>query len=294
VSEPTGAQAAQHPVPQPANQTVRRNLPVAIAVGVVLYAWIVGTLLWWQWGFIVFLVASVVAGSFEITSALNKVRLNAVFTPVLIGAPVTFVVSHVVALRAGPLPAGAALLAGLALMVIASLIGRLRGPVRGYLADGAASLFTIAYLPLLLGSLILLLAQPQGNLRVICYFILVPCGDTSAYLVGSFLGRHKIAPHISPGKTWEGLAGGVAVTGLIGALVAPALIGAHWWAGALIGVLLAVSGAVGDLIESMIKRDTGLKDMSRLLPGHGGAMDRLDSLLVAAPIAWAAMLLLVH
>ncbi len=176
MSEPTGAQAAQHPVPQPANQTVRRNLPVAIAVGVVLYAWIVGTLLWWQWGFIVFLVASVVAGSFEITSALNKVRLNAVFTPVLIGAPVTFVVSHVVALRAGPLPAGAALLAGLALMVIASLIGRLRGPVRGYLADGAASLFTIAYLPLLLGSLILLLAQPQGNLRVICYFILVPCG----------------------------------------------------------------------------------------------------------------------
>lgn len=271
-----------------------RNLPVAIASGAVLLAWLFGTLLWWQWGFIVFLVVAVVAGSYEVTNALNKAQLHAAFAPIAVGGPVTIVLAHLLATSAGQLAGAGIILAGLTMMVIACLVARLNGPVRGYLGDVSASLFTIGYLPLLLAPLTLLLAQPQGNLRVIFYFILVPVCDTGAYAFGSWFGKHKMAPHISPGKTWEGLAGGVLTAGVAGALIGPALIGAQWWAGAIIGVALGLAGSVGDLIESMIKRDVGLKDMSQLIPGHGGAMDRLDSLLVAAPIAWISMLVLVR
>ena len=114
-----------------------------------------------------------------------------------------------------------------------------------------------------------------------------------AWILGSLFGKHKMAPHISPGKTWEGLAGAVALTCIVGAVLGPVMIGASWWAGAIIGVVLPLAATVGDLIESMIKRDTGIKDMGRIIPGHGGAMDRLDSLLVAAPLAWLTMLVLV-
>ncbi|WIY81591.1 phosphatidate cytidylyltransferase [Propionimicrobium sp. PCR01-08-3] len=289
----------------PAEQTTRtkqsaaskrstgRNLPVAIASAVVLYAWIVGSLLWWDWGFIAFLIVCAVVGSFELWRAFTGRGLHVVLTPIAAGATLTFVATHYVAQHHSQFTGAGVLLAGLALMVLACLIGRLRGPVRGFINDAAASVFTVGYVPLLLGTLILLLAQPDGNVRAIYYFILVPCADTGAYAVGSLLGKHKLAPHISPGKTWEGLAGAVGVTCIVGAVLGPLMIGAHWWAGAIIGILLSLAGTVGDLIESMLKRDAGIKDMGRIIPGHGGAMDRMDSLLGAAPIAWLAMLLLV-
>lgn len=284
------------PAPEPPAAKMRsagRNLPVAIASGVVLFIWILGGLLWFHAGFIFFLMVAAVAGSYEVTRALGKAGLQAVFMPIAIGSPLILAGSYIAASRGGQLGGAATVLAGLALMVIATLVARLRGPVRGFMKDAAASVFTIGYLPLLLSTLTLLLAQPDGHLRVIYYFILVPCSDTGAYAVGSLLGKHKLAPHISPGKTWEGFAGAVVLTAIVGAIVGPLLIGASWWAGAIIGVLLSVSATIGDLVESMIKRDAGLKDMSNLIPGHGGAMDRLDSLLVAAPMAWLSMLLLV-
>ena len=279
--------------PATKKRSAGRNLPVAIASGVVLYAWILGSLLWWQWGFIIFLIAGIVVGAFEIWRALTGIGMHVVYTPIAVGTPLTLVTAHYLAQHNGQLTGAGVLLAGLALMVIACLLGRLRGPVRGFITDAAASVFTIGYVPLLLSPLVLLLAQPDGNLRVIYYFILVPCSDIGAYVVGSLLGKHKMAPHISPGKTWEGLAGAVAVTCIVGAVLGPVMIGASWWAGAIIGVVLSLAATVGDLIESMIKRDTGIKDMGRIIPGHGGAMDRLDSLLVAAPLAWLTMLVLV-
>lgn len=269
-----------------------RNLPVAIASAVVLLAWIFGTLLWWQWGFVIFLMAAVVVGTYEVTRALGKLGMHAVFTPIAVGAPLVFAASYWLARDGHQLDGVAAILAGLALMIVACLVGRLRGPVRGFAKDAAASVFTVGYLPLLLSTLTLLLAQRDGNLRVIYFFILLACSDTGAYAFGSFFGKHKMAPHISPGKTWEGLAGGVVLSMAVGSLLGVKMLGAQWWAGILIGLLLALAGATGDLVESMIKRDTGLKDMGRIVPGHGGAMDRLDSLLVAAPFAWGSMLAL--
>ncbi|MGB3954832.1 MAG: phosphatidate cytidylyltransferase [Brooklawnia sp.] len=270
-----------------------RNLPVAIASAVALLAWILGTLLWWNWGFVIFLMAAAVAGSYEVISALGKAKLQGVFAPIAVGTPLMFGLSYWIAQDAGQLAGVAVTLGCLAVMIIVCLAARLRSPVRGFMGDAAASVFTIGYVPLLLSTLTLLLAQPDGNLRVIYYFLLVPCSDTAAYAVGSLLGRHKLAPHISPGKTWEGFGGAVLLTALAGALIGPPLIGAEWWVGATIGAVLSIAATTGDLIESMIKRDAGLKDMSKLVPGHGGAMDRLDSLLVAAPFAWVAMLALV-
>ncbi len=291
----TDQDAAGSPGP-PVGQRRRsagRNLPLAIGSAVVLLAWIFGSLVWWQWGFVVFLMAAAVAGSYEVTRALGVTRMQAVFAPIAIGAPLMLATSYWLARDGDQLDGVAAILGGLALMIVACLVFRLRGPVRGYVADAAASVFTIGYVPLLLSTLTLLLAQPDGNLRVILYFLLVACSDTGAYAFGSLFGKHKMAPHISPGKSWEGLAGGLLLAMGAGAALAPVILGATWWAGAIIGALLALAGATGDLIESMIKRDVGLKDMGTIIPGHGGAMDRLDSLLVAAPFAWASMLALV-
>lgn len=285
---PAGADAAA-----PTKRTAGRNLPVAIATGAVLLLWILGSLLWLHWGFIVFLMVAAVAGSYEVVRALGKVELHAVFAPIAVGTPIMLAAAYVSASRGDQLDGVATLLAGLALMVIACLVARLRGPVRGFMRDAAASVFTIGYVPLLWSTLTLLLAQPDGHLRVIYYFLLVPTSDTGAYAVGSLIGRHKMAPHISPAKTWEGFAGAVVLSAIVGAILGPLMIGASWWAGAIIGVLLSGAATVGDLVESMLKRDAGLKDMSRLVPGHGGAMDRLDSLLLAAPVAWLSMLLLV-
>lgn len=278
--------------PKP-KRTAGRNLPVAIASAAVLFVWILGSLLWWHWGFIIFLIAAAIFGSYEVTRALGRAEMNAVFSPLVVGIPSMFAGAYVLARSQGQYVGLAALLGGLAAMIIACLIGRLRGPVRGYVRDAAASVFTIGYVPLLLSTLTLLLAQPDGHLRVIYYFLLVPCSDTGAYAVGSLLGKHKMVPHISPGKTWEGTIGAVVLTGIAGALLGPVMIGASWWAGAIIGVALSMAATTGDLVESMIKRDTGVKDMGKIIPGHGGAMDRLDSLLLAAPVAWLTMLLLV-
>jgi phosphatidate cytidylyltransferase len=106
-------------------------------------------------------------------------------------------------------------------------------------------------------------------------------------------GKHPMAPSLSPKKSWEGFAGSVGTCAVVGAVSLPLLLGGAWWAGALLGAVAAGAATTGDLIESSIKRDLGIKDMGTLLPGHGGLMDRLDSLVVVAPVAWALLLFFV-
>ncbi len=238
-------------------------------------------------------MACVAVGSYEMVIALSKAGLNAVSSPILIGGPLTVGIAYFMADHFSETSGLIAVLAGLSVMVVASVLLRLKGPVKGYLSDIAGSGLVISYLPLLLSMVTLLLAQPNGHMRVALYFLVISCSDTAAFATGILIGRHKMAPHISPGKTWEGFIGSIVITSVVTAFLAPAMVGASHWAGALIGALLAIAGAVGDLVESMMKRDVAIKDMSTILPGHGGAMDRLDSLLVAAPVAWLSMLLLV-
>ena len=132
-----------------------------------------------------------------------------------------------------------------------------------------------------------MLAADDGAWRVLAFLLLTVCSDTGAYAVGARFGRRKLAPRISPGKTREGLIGAVTFSMAAGALVMQfGIEGGAWWQGMLMGLAVAASATLGDLGESMIKRDLGIKDMGSILPGHGGIMDRLDSLLPTAPVVW--------
>ena len=185
------------------------------------------------------------------------------------------------------------LLAALALTVLAALIWRVPGGANGYVGDTAASLMIIGYVPMLGSFAALMLAGENGVSRLVTYMLVVVMSDTGGYVVGVLLGKHPMAPRISPKKSWEGFAGSM-LFGLVSAVAMTVLaLKQPFWVGIILGVCLVGIGVMGDLIESLIKRDLGIKDMSSVLPGHGGVMDRLDSLLVAAPVAWLIMYLLV-
>ena len=132
----------------------------------------------------------------------------------------------------------------------------------------------------------LLTAQDKGAEKVLLFLVLVVCNDTGGYAAGVLFGRHPMAPKISPKKSWEGLTGSVITAAVAGALWMDLVLHGKPWQGAVLGVAVVASATLGDLCESMIKRDLGIKDMGRLLPGHGGIMDRLDSLLPTAPIVY--------
>jgi len=135
-----------------------------------------------------------------------------------------------------------------------------------------------------------MLAAPDGRQRIIVFILVTVFSDIGGYAVGVMFGKHPMAPSLSPKKSWEGFAGSVLTCAVVGAVSLPVVLGGLWWAGAVLGAVAAAGATLGDLIESSIKRDLGIKDMGALLPGHGGLMDRLDSLVVVAPIAWALLM----
>jgi len=185
-----------------------------------------------------------------------------------------------------------ALLLGLLVTVVAVLVWRLStGPV-GFARDMAAASFIAAYVPFLIGFAILLCIPDDGKMRVLVTLACVVLSDTGGYATGVFLGKHPMAPSVSPKKSWEGFAGSVFWTALGGALLLYFVFHVPWWHGAILGAAVSVAAVLGDLAESLIKRDLGIKDMSNLLPGHGGLMDRLDSVVFAAPTAFALLTLL--
>lgn len=161
-----------------------------------------------------------------------------------------------------------------------------RIPLSGVLASSAMALFTAGYVGYLLGYAIQVrkLGDPLGARLIFLMAVVVWAGDSAAYYVGSAFGRHKLAPAVSPGKTWEGAAANVG-GGLLGAAVArwtffPDL---EWRHALALAVILSVVGQLGDLFESALKRGAAVKDSGALLPGHGGFLDRLDSLIVSGP-----------
>ncbi len=163
----------------------------------------------------------------------------------------------------------------------------------GYGRDVAAATLVAVYVPFLAGFAALLAARPDGDLRILAMLALVVLSDTGGFVAGVLFGKHPMAPLVSPKKSWEGLAGSFVACGVGGAVLLSILFDASIWGGALFGLAIAGAATLGDLGESMLKRDLGVKDMSNLLPGHGGLMDRLDSILVAAPTAYVVFALLV-
>ena len=188
--------------------------------------------------------------------------------------------------------AGLAIATAVALPVL--LIFRLRKGPQDFVKSATATTFALIYLPFLAGFLVLLARPDNGLARVMTFVVLVGCNDTFGYLVGVLIGRHPLVPAISPKKSWEGLVGSVIFTTLGGALSFHYILEIQWWIGFVVGVMIVFTATSGDLIESAMKRDLSLKDMGSLLPGHGGMLDRLDSVLLSAPALYLALELVKH
>ncbi len=272
-----------------------RDLPAAITVGVVLLGFVVASMLWWQWGFILLAAAMLSRGAVELAQAVRRQGMRPALPPIVVGTILVVIGPYAAAqTRDGTgLDPAATSMGLLGLTVLAALVWRMPQGSDGYLRDSSASLFIIGYLPTLGAFITLLMAPVDGPARIATFILGVVMSDTGGYVAGVLFGKHPMAPKISPKKTWEGMAGSLLFA--IGTCVLLAGVALHTelWKGIIIGIALALAGTVGDLIESLIKRDLGLKDMGTLLPGHGGIMDRIDSLLAGAPAAWIVMYLLV-
>lgn len=156
--------------------------------------------------------------------------------------------------------------------------------------DWAAAAFLVIYIPLSLSFTMLMLRREEdGQWWVLTFVTTVALIDSAGYLFGRVFGKTKLAPGVSPKKTWEGLAASIAFGATSAILFTVLLLGGQWWMGLIMAAVLILAAVFGDLAESLIKRDLGMKDMSKLLPGHGGMMDRLDSMLPAALMAYLVM-----
>ena len=171
-------------------------------------------------------------------------------------------------------------------LILVLMFLRLRGGSEGYVRDVAASVFVAAYLPLMIGFAMLMLRADNGPQRIAAFIILTVSSDIGGYVAGVLFGRHPIAPSISPKKSWEGLVGSLVLQSVAGALLFVYLFHAPAWQGIVTGIVMTAIATLGDFAESAIKRDLGVKDMGTIVPGHGGMMDRLDSLLPNAFTSW--------
>jgi phosphatidate cytidylyltransferase len=259
-----------------------RRVWVAVGVGLCLGGAVLLSLYVVRWFFLAIMILFLGIAVGELTRALAARGVRVPVPPVALGL-LAMVVS---AWGAGPEAGPEGLITAFGFTSLAVMVWRLPAGVHGYVRDMTAGVFAAAYLPFLAGFAVLMLIPPDGADRIVIFIAVTIASDIGGFFVGSFLGRHKMAPAISPKKTWEGLAGSVVACMLIGGLLLPTLLEGHWWQGVILGAIAAGSATFGDLVVSMIKRDLGIKDMGGLIPEHGGVMDRLDSLLATAPVAW--------
>ena len=259
-----------------------RDLVAAITVGVVMGAVILASLLVDRFWFIGVLSVATLVATWELAGALRR------GAEITVPLPVLLVGGQAMVWLAWPFGTGgiAVAFAGTALAV---LLWRMHAGSAHYVRDVTAGMFAAAYVPLFCSFATLMVVEPDGVGRVLTFLICGVASDVGGYTAGVLLGRHPMAPAISPKKSWEGF-GGSQLAGMVaGALSVQLLLGGAWWAGAITGAVLVICATLGDLIESMVKRDLGIKDMGTLLPGHGGLLDRMDSLLPTAVVAWALL-----
>jgi phosphatidate cytidylyltransferase len=263
-----------------------RNLGSAIAVGLALGAIILVPLLTVRQSFVAVLAAATAVATWELRDALRRGAGIEVPLPVLlVGGQAMVWLSWPFGLRAVAL--------SFAATALGCLVWRMRAGAAHYLRDTSAALFTAVYVPLFCSFAAMLTVAPDGVGRVLTFMLCVVASDVGGYAVGVLVGRHPMAPSISPKKSWEGFAGSLIAGMVTGVLTVTLLLDGPWWVGALTGALLVSSATLGDLVESLVKRDLGIKDMGRLLPGHGGLMDRLDSMLPTAVVAYFVLGLLI-
>ncbi|MEN3120946.1 MULTISPECIES: phosphatidate cytidylyltransferase [Janibacter] len=285
MSEPEFAsrRAIRAAAPAPAGPSSRagRNLPVAIATGVALAGLVVASLVAHPVVFVVLICLAMVVAVWEMRQALSEGGLYAPFVPVAVGAVSMTVAAY--------LRGAEGLVFAASLTLVATLVWRVADGLGGALPDVGAGALILLYPCLLAGFAAMMLAEPQGQWRIFVFIIVTVFSDIGGYAFGVVLGKHPMAPRLSPKKSWEGFAGSVLSCAVVGAIVIPLTLDGQWWQGAVLGVLVAPVATIGDLIESSLKRNLGIKDMSNIIPGHGGLMDRLDSLVLVVPLAWVAL-----
>ncbi|MEU4207154.1 phosphatidate cytidylyltransferase [Rothia terrae] len=260
---------AKEPKPSKAG----RNLPAAISVGVVLGAGLAVGLFYVPVILVVLAAAATAVGAWEVTHGLNQKRG--------MGIPV---IPAVVAAAIVPFFAyyggGQWLIFAVVAFSLVLIGWRACGPKNGMIMSMMGSMFVMSWVPLLISLALLLFRQDAGAGKVFTILIMAIGNDTWGYIAGVLWGKHPMAPKISPKKTWEGFAGSMVGSIVVG-VICMFFLGEPLWFGFIIAFFLVIASTVGDLSESMVKREIGIKDMSNILPGHGGVMDRLDSIVFA-------------
>jgi len=246
---------------------------------------VLASLIFRKEGFLAVLIVAACFGVWELRGGLAQGKISVPLLPSLVGA--------VAMITASFYGGGQALTVCFSLTCISLLLWRVADGLHDAVRDIAGGIFVAAYVPLLASFASLMLAEPDGAKRILVFLIVAICSDVGGYAVGAVAGKHPMAPSISPKKSWEGAAGSFLACVVGGVATVTLILGGTWWAGAIVGLALVVSATFGDLTESTIKRDLGIKDLGTILPGHGGIMDRMDSLLLSAPVAWALLALLV-
>ncbi|GAB3599486.1 phosphatidate cytidylyltransferase [Microbacterium tumbae] len=260
-------------------QRTGRDLVVAILIGVAFGAVLLSSLIFIKWLFVPIALAAALLGVYELSLALRGAGRRVDIVPQLIAGALLVLTGYF----AESWLCWVVLFVSVSFVIVWRLLaqmiakdGRTYGDVLGDVVVGG---FVQVYVPFLASIALILLAQEGGQWWVLGFIAIAVAADTGAYASGLAFGRHPMAPRISPKKTWEGFAGGAIAAVGAGVLLALYLLEMPWWAGAVLGAAVLLSATLGDLGESMLKRDIGIKDMSSWLPGHGGLLDRLDSIL---------------
>lgn len=267
-----------------------RSLSKSIAVGLLLGGAFLLSVLIYKELFMVLAAAAAGAGAWELSTALRIKGWYVPRVPSVVGAVLIMPAAFYGGAEAQWLVSLGTVAALILWRTVHLLWERRQAPMQAFrttVRDFAASAFVVIYLPLMTSFAILLLRRPEdGALWVIAFVVTVSMIDTLGYLVGRKLGKHQMAPGVSPKKSFEGLI--ASIIGGTTSAVTFVVLGFHgeWWQGLLFAAVMLLAAVFGDLAESLIKRDLGVKDMSSLLPGHGGVMDRMDSILPAALIAY--------
>jgi phosphatidate cytidylyltransferase len=258
-----------------------RDLPASILVAVVLIAIIIASLAFVQDLFLIVVAAAMVVGLWEMARALAANGTWMPAFPMAVGAA---------GMIAGAYYGGPdVLIVVLAATVLVSILWRMPRGQDGFVRDVTATVFCLVYLPFLASFVALLLDDDQGVEQVLTFVAVTIASDIGGYCAGVLFGKHPMAPVISPKKTWEGFAGSTIGCVAVGIATVVYLLEGDWWVGLVLGLVVVVAATLGDLAESLIKRDLGIKDMSNILPGHGGIMDRLDSLLATVSVVWLVL-----
>jgi phosphatidate cytidylyltransferase len=261
-----------------------RNLPAAIGVGAGLFALLVASVVWRPEPLVLLVATAVALAMWELAAAFDHARIRLPFWPLAVGA----VGIQACAYLAGPI----GVVVAFVLTVFAALVWRaIDGVGESFARDAMASVFAAVYIGLLAAFLVLIAAIPgEGRWLALVVVLLPVANDIGGYVLGTLAGRHRLSPRISPKKSWEGL-GGSAILAVLAGVAAAIVLDRPWWWGLVLGLLAVGTSTLGDLAESLLKRALGIKDMGSILPGHGGVLDRVDSILMTAPIAYVALVL---